>query len=463
MTKGDDELNDGDQSDDTPENQDGQAAGNLMIKDVGNLVENAGCHQEEQSGSNLKETAEQFITEFTFLSMNFESLKEKQNDHVGNIQSNSMSSESPVLWSIVITLHQVRAELEILGVDINTRNKGPWKGSQLQRLVNLYTSVNKVILNLENYVKDELNFKNVYKDISKESDAEVAPKSEPDTGHISKYPPLAQKRDNDATVNNFYCETSLEDKSGANVKDEMLEADGIKIEVDPVVVINQSTITIDEDTQALKEDASKDEIQPSGTTHSHEQEKELIKPEEDERSISADLCEDLNNDEMEEDFNDEEDYENDPSFDDPETKSEDLDIKREEGVKYKKSIIKSTKTVSKKFRCLICDEVLSGVKLKEHTLEHHGEGPYECSLCHEPLDSIKDLRDHRWKHYGKELIECKICNKKMARSSLNPHMKYHTGEGLQECEICFRKFTPSDLKFHMMGAHLGEKPFRYVS
>ena len=37
-------------------------------------------------------------------------------------QASSMKKESPVLWYIVTILHEVRAELEILGVEINTRS-----------------------------------------------------------------------------------------------------------------------------------------------------------------------------------------------------------------------------------------------------------------------------------------------------------------------------------------------------
>ena len=156
------------------------------------------------------------------------------------------------------------------------------------------------------------------------------------------------------------------------------------------------------------------------------------------------------------------DYEEDTTFEEPITKNEDLDIKSEEDSKDRNITKIPNKLVIKTFQCLICNVSYSGVRLKDHTLEHHGEPPYECAQCKESLNSVKDLREHRWKHYGKEVVECEICQKKMARSSLNPHMKYHTGEGLLECEVCLRKFTPSDLKFHMMSAHQsGEKPFRY--
>ncbi len=36
-------------------------------------------------------------------------------------QTSTMKKESPGLWNIITILHQVRAELEILGVEINTR------------------------------------------------------------------------------------------------------------------------------------------------------------------------------------------------------------------------------------------------------------------------------------------------------------------------------------------------------
>ena len=37
-------------------------------------------------------------------------------------QASLMKKESPALWNIVTILHEVRAELEILGVEINTRS-----------------------------------------------------------------------------------------------------------------------------------------------------------------------------------------------------------------------------------------------------------------------------------------------------------------------------------------------------
>ena len=186
----------------------------------------------------------------------------------------------------------------------------------------------------------------------------------------------------------------------------MFETDGIKIEVDPVIVIEnvQSFATtsdpndkIDDNELLIEEEQ---EVNPIEGKFNHEG---SIKPEYLEsgdinnyEARDDDLDENLDNNEVN-------DFENEENYDESDLKNE---VKNEEKSPMKVEN-KSMKKV-KKFRCLICNKIPSGMKLKEHIVETHGEGPYECILCNDSLQTIKDLREHRWKHYSKELVQCKV-------------------------------------------------------
>ena len=201
--------------------------------------------------------------------------------------------------------------------------------------------------------------------------------------------------------NNNNATATKDGQTQSCIKNELFETDGIKIEVDSVVVIENeqvfpSNIGLD------------DKIDENVIVVEHEQEANPIECKDNhEGSIKSENLEHEAYEAKNDDLDDNEINDLEPNLDESNLKNDEQNPIKIEEESTEKEKNKSRKKV-KKFRCLVCNKIPFGMKLKEHIIENHGEGPYECILCNDEIPTIKGLREHRWKHYSKELVECKV-------------------------------------------------------
>ncbi|XP_055589078.1 zinc finger protein 37-like [Uranotaenia lowii] len=157
-----------------------------------------------------------------------------------------------------------------------------------------------------------------------------------------------------------------------------------------------------------------------------------------------------------------------------------------------------------RYKCEICDSVITSLEGYNIHLKKHGERQYECEVCHTKFHSVANLCTHKkihekndnyrrpkdWKdqytvsydedktrylrchHCGKtaactasamvmhikkhfKTIECELCGVKFStKEKIRVHMSVHTKERNFRCEFCGKDYLcRSNLKRHIRTAH----------
>ncbi|XP_029617415.1 zinc finger protein 79-like [Salmo trutta] len=97
--------------------------------------------------------------------------------------------------------------------------------------------------------------------------------------------------------------------------------------------------------------------------------------------------------------------------------------------------------------------------LKKHQLLHTEERPFACEHCDRRYRSAYDLKVHVRSHSGERRHMCTVCEKRFAHpSTLVRHMRMHAGEKNYLCSICGKAFLSSgEVRLHTR-THTGENP-----
>ncbi len=118
-------------------------------------------------------------------------------------------------------------------------------------------------------------------------------------------------------------------------------------------------------------------------------------------------------------------------------------------------------TISKQYKCVVCDKVLCGMKsLSVHLRSHHR--PYQCKHCPKVFDKLKKLKAHLQTHVKNEdrPHPCLDCSKAyFTAKELACHMRSHSGEKPYKCQLCGKGFSQATCLPVHMRTHTGDRPY----